>query len=94
MHTDTDTNMLIQVTSFIDSTSGFPGKVNDNLYYYNTFSSIVVGSTGSFMTNDGGQVSDAAQTVVQAASGATNIVAGMQDLEAAFTAAGATGGVF
>lgn len=46
------------------------------------------------MTNDGGKVSDAVSTVVQSAFGGTNIVAGMVDLEAAFTAAGATGGVF
>jgi hypothetical protein len=82
---------MFQVVDFIDVTSGFPGAVNDNLYYYNTFSSSVTGSTGAFMTNDGGQVSSDA-LAIPPSFGGTDIIAGMEELKAAFTASGATGG--
>lgn len=84
--------LCVQVTNFVDSTSGLPGA-NDNLYYLSYFARSHFGGTGPLQTNSGGQVSTAFEAVdveggVRSVQGSTNVVGAMNDLKAAFAAGG------
>ena len=80
----------MQITNFVDSTSGFP-TVNDNLYYISYFTTSAFGGTGPLQTNAGRQVSDAIEAF-ERVSGGTNIISGMEDIENAFTLGGVSSG--
>ena len=74
----------MQIITFVDATSGANTTVGakSNRYYVNAFTSSIVGTTGSFLTNTNRRVSRSVQSSIEYAAGGTDIAAGIEDLTA------------
>lgn len=85
LHQD-DEGTALQIITFVDATSGAntTAGANSNRYYVNAFTSSIVGSTGSFLTNTNRRVSRSVQTNIEFSAGGTDIASGIEDLTAQF----------